>query len=77
MKVRILLVAEMEVEDSPELDADNQAQRKLDAFREAVQPCNEHDISLWRFNPEDNLDMLFLKQIELDKKMHPFLVNLD
>jgi hypothetical protein len=45
MKVKLLLVAEMEVEGE---EPSQEAQDKLDAFREAIQPGQEYGITLSR-----------------------------
>jgi hypothetical protein len=44
-KIRILLVAEMDVD--PEAPIED-GQDQLDAFREATEPCNRYGISLYR-----------------------------
>jgi hypothetical protein len=51
MKVKILLVAEVEVEAHPHPVAS--ALVKIDAFREAVQPSAEYGVTLWCATSED------------------------
>jgi hypothetical protein len=46
MKVRLLMIAEIEVEDAESAVAE--AQARLDAFREAVLPLDNYGISLYR-----------------------------
>lgn len=59
-KVRLLMVAEVEVEADVEAKdtAIADAEERLDAFREAVRPESEHGISLARFRLSDDADLL-------------------
>jgi hypothetical protein len=51
MKVKVLLVAEVEVQAHPHPVAS--ALAKIDAFREAVQPSSEYGVTLSCATPED------------------------
>ena len=50
MKIKLLLIAELEVAGGNPLAT---AQAKLDAFREAVQPAAEYGLTLYRATVDD------------------------
>ena len=73
MKVKVFMVAEVEVpklyEDSPE----EGAQRQLDAFREATLPSSEWGITLYRMGFED-MEALLNTAARADRRLGPFHV---
>jgi hypothetical protein len=63
-RVRFLTVTEIEV-DWEGAAAVEEAQAKLDAFREATQPSQNYGVTLYRATPEDLTDELLRLQVEL------------
>lgn len=54
MKVKFLMIAEVEVPEGTSLEsALPEAQSILDNFREAAQPSNDHGITLYRVRADD------------------------
>jgi hypothetical protein len=62
--VKFLAVVEIEV-DSDKHVAEKEAQTRLDAFREATLPSENHGVTLYRATPDDLSDDLLRRQIEL------------
>jgi hypothetical protein len=62
--VKFLAVVEIEV-DSDKHVAEEEAQTRLDAFREATLPSENHGVTPYRATPDDLSDDLLRRQIEL------------
>ena len=62
--VKFLTVVEIEV-DSETQTASQEAQAKLDAFREAALPSENYGVTLYRATPDDLNDDLLSHQVEL------------
>src|SRR5947208_742392 len=62
--VKLLTVVEIEV-DSELHAAVDEAQAKLDAFREATLPSDNYGVTLYRATPDDLSDDLLRRQAEL------------
>jgi hypothetical protein len=63
--VKFLTVVEIEVDTGEEYDPAEEAQLKLDAFREATLPSENYGVTLYRATPEDLSDDLLRRQVEL------------
>ena len=62
--VRFLAVVEIEV-DAETNAAVEDAQARLDAFREATLPSENHGVTLYRATPDDLSDDLLRRQVAL------------
>ncbi len=62
--VKFLTIVEIEV-DSEIHVAEEEAQTRLDAFREATLPSENYGVTLYRATPDDLSDDLVRRQVEL------------
>jgi len=62
--VKFLTIVEIEIETEMDLP-DEEAQAKLDEFREATLPSDNYGVTLYRATPDDLSDDLLRRQVEL------------